>query len=374
MNTSAKSPQGSWRGRMIQIAVIGGMALAGALLGSLAAQLIGSQPERDTPPLMLLLGIGLALIITLPVTIALHELGHILGGRIAGFRFLLLIVGPLKIQRIGDRLHLGLNRSVMLSGGLAASTPTDNHNLVRRMMLMVAGGPMASLLSAAIALVCLPFTSGLVGAGVALFATTNLAIGIITLIPMRSGGFHTDGGRILMLWKGGEAAERWCAAAAISHLALTRRPREMDATLLAHAIASADNSLDGISVRLIAYSTALDQGNLSEAEAHLAFALANSDNYPAPLRPIITIEAAYLAARLNRPSEARAYLEQSRGGSLIEPYTRARAEAAVLRAEGNISAAQAAAQTGLRDLDRRQPGPVAAMEQEILQDLARAAE
>src|SRR3712207_6939264 len=42
------------------------------------------------------------ILVLLPLVIAVHEAGHLLGGRLAGFRALLFVVGPFRIERSGE--------------------------------------------------------------------------------------------------------------------------------------------------------------------------------------------------------------------------------------------------------------------------------
>ncbi|MGK7312515.1 MAG: hypothetical protein ACN0LA_09770 [Candidatus Longimicrobiales bacterium M2_2A_002] len=83
--------------------------------------------------------------------LAVHEAGHLLAGRLVGFRFLLFIVGPLRVAREGDRVQVGWNRSLSLAGWLAATGPTPDRleRLRRRTAIMVAGGPLTSLAAGA---------------------------------------------------------------------------------------------------------------------------------------------------------------------------------------------------------------------------------
>src|SRR5437868_5918014 len=75
-----------------------------------------------------------------------HELGHVLAGQMVGFRFLLFVVGPLKFERKEGRIRAGLNKTLALAGGVAASAPTDERNVCKRMAVIMLGGPLASLL------------------------------------------------------------------------------------------------------------------------------------------------------------------------------------------------------------------------------------
>jgi len=46
------------------------------------------------------------------LAIVWHELGHVIGGWLAGFTLHLFAAGPLHVERVGGRLQWGFNRSV----------------------------------------------------------------------------------------------------------------------------------------------------------------------------------------------------------------------------------------------------------------------
>lgn len=270
------------------------------------------------------------------VAIGLHELGHVIAGLFQGFRFWLLVVGPLRINRSGERIEVGWNRSLQLAGGLAACVPQDSRDLAKRMTVMVAGGPVASVLSA-------PALWGLglvLPPGVRWFALTSGLISLIiapaTLIPLQSSNFNSDGARLLMFWRRREQAERWAKSATLAGLAVsTQAPRDWPPTIIEDARRSIDETLDGIGLASLLYYHEVDRGNFEAAGRHLDHFLEHQEAYPAPFRPGLRLEGAwYEGAIRGRAAEARQWLDQSAGGVLIEPQTRLRAEAAVLLAEG----------------------------------------
>ncbi len=141
----------------------------------------------------------------------MHELGHLIGGFSQGFRSILLVVGPLRLEREQQRdsLRLSLNRDLELAGGVAACMPTTDHDLVRRMSVMVGAGPATSLLLGAlaiIAVVTLPLSWWSIA--VTLFGVSSLIIGLVTAIPMNNGSFMSDGQRFVQLRANGPAARR----------------------------------------------------------------------------------------------------------------------------------------------------------------------
>jgi hypothetical protein len=129
-----------------------------------------------------------------------HEMGHILTGLLQGFKFHVLVAGPLGLKRDqNDRIVLYLEKDASLWGGLGATIPTteheDNYKKFGRILL---GGPVASIIFGAI---WLPL--GIIQENVffLLLGAMPMSMGIVSLIPMRNGAFYTDGGRWLRMYK-----------------------------------------------------------------------------------------------------------------------------------------------------------------------------
>jgi hypothetical protein len=158
----------------------------------------------------------------------IHELGHLIAGRLVGFRFHFVTVGPLKFAREGGRIRIKLMKGWSMLMGLAGTLPTDNRDLRGRMTIMLAGGPAASLLLTAISLALyfgldyhrsslsdLPLLEQLISALLLLCGLLSLGIILITVLPIRIGNLSTDGAKLLMLRTGGSEAERHCAMATL---------------------------------------------------------------------------------------------------------------------------------------------------------------
>ena len=149
----------------------------------------------------------------------------------------------------------------MLAGGLGGAAPTDSRNLVRRMTVYVAGGPVASLLLAVSAFGLLFVVPPSVGVILTLVAVASLGIGVVTLIPNKAGGLVSDGARLKMLRGGGPEAVRWSAIGALGGASMAgERPRDWDEDLIRSSLAHPDNSLDDAGASSTAYYHALDLG------------------------------------------------------------------------------------------------------------------
>lgn len=148
----------------------------------------------------------LALPVLIFIVLATHEIGHLIGGMSQGMRFLMLIVGPFGWHASVAGPRFEWNTNVALMGGLAATVPTAvGASLRRQMLVLVAGGPLASLLLTVLA-VALASISGPRFAAYGIFvAATSFGIFLVTLIPLRTGGFMSDGMQMIDLLRGGSA-------------------------------------------------------------------------------------------------------------------------------------------------------------------------
>lgn len=327
--------------------------LMGAAAGAAGALWLPSLLPRTSLSGAQLALTGLALAALLVGVIGVHEAGHLLGGRLAGFRAMLFVVGPFRVERTATGVHVALNRNVVVAGGLAVSVPLDTRDLRRRTLLMVAGGPGASLLTGALALAlrgplglaALPAGAGfahqLAAVVVAVFGVMSLGIGAATLIPGRTGGFYTDGARILRLLRSGPDTDREVASLALMGLSMGgTRARDWDPALVRQAVALADGTPFDVVGRQFAYAHALDREDTEEARRQLEAALALEEVLPPVARSGLLLQAAYFAAAHDGDAtRARALFSRAGGGLMVPAYLRWMAEAAVLLAEGDRAAA-----------------------------------
>jgi hypothetical protein len=289
------------------------------------------------------------LLLALPVILSIHEAGHIVGGTLAGLRFQLFIVGPLRIARRGEGISVGLNRKASLYGGMAGCAPVDDRRVGPRMAAMVAGGPASSLLTGglllAAGLLLDPGPGARAGAGwgglmpdaLLLAGGMSLAIALVTLIPARTSGFLTDGARLLVLARGGDEAEREQAIWQIYARSLAgTRPRDWPEGAVADALRPEDGGVFEYVARSLAHARALDAGGCGEARPHLLRCLELWSEVPAVLRPNLAREAAcFEASCRGDAARGRSWLDAAGGrGAFMDEMLEVRAEVAVERAAG----------------------------------------
>ena len=160
-------------------------------------------PARWTVAKMASLGL-MAFLVAFAV-VAVHEIGHVLGGLCAGFRFNSLRIGPLMIHP-GFRISRCRGWSAWL-GGAAQMIPVASDKLAARAWRSCCAGPAASILSGC-AVLLLPTK----GSAAWLFAIGSLIGGLADLVPWRTPTVVSDGARIWMLLKrrgGANAGSRY---------------------------------------------------------------------------------------------------------------------------------------------------------------------
>ncbi|MBX2997597.1 MAG: hypothetical protein KF893_03730 [Caldilineaceae bacterium] len=365
--------------RLRRILVVSGMMIASAAAGFLMTAYLFSLPTMDAiSDLVPLWQFLVILVVGTLLALVLHEIGHLIGGILVGFRFALLIVGPLKIHRQGEEIRLGWNSQMGLFGGLAATYPTDTHNLVQRMVVVVAGGPAMSALTAlfsALALTLLPpLQFPALWLFLLLLAFASAGVLLAVTIPGRASGFLSDRARLQALLSRGSTAQRQADLLAITALTMSgRRPRQWDQAVVERAMSIGDGSVDDLAAHLFAYTHWLDMDEVERAGSALDYVLARRGTLPEMMRPGLHLEAAFFTAyHCEDASTARAWLVQGKGG-IVDAHNRLRAEAAVLLADGQAEAAAAKAAEGLAQIHRSsEPGSALAEADELRGILERA--
>jgi len=284
------------------------------------------------------------------LTVLVHEFGHLLGGRLAGMRALMLFAGPLHFDFGADRLRLRLNRVASTWGGLAVCAPVGALR-ARDVALLVACGPVASLVLAAGAGLGGVALGGWWGGFVFGTGALSLFIGIATLLPVRAGGYMSDGGQLLGLARGDRRSSQQLALSALMAQSYSGvRPRAWDSALL-DAIDSERGDSEGDDPNMRAYALLLDavraedRNELALADTRwrdLAQVLAEADAQAMSIamrRALALPIATWIGYRRREAQSARAWLQAARGG-FGDPASLAFAEAAVHLAEGDASAAR----------------------------------
>lgn len=315
---------------LVALAVAIGPFIGSEFADNRLVRKIAEADEAKTP--WILLAFPFLMLIVLGV----HEIGHLIGGLSRGMRFLLLIVGPFGWHASASGPRFEWNTNVALMGGLAATLPTEvGSSLRRQLLVMIAGGPLASLLLAIFAIAAVIYVDAHIAACCIIIAATSFGIFLVTLIPMRAGGFMSDGMQLIEVWRGGTAVVERSALMRIFAQSLDGvRPRDWDPEALAE-LSRADSADPTRRTGWLLYSFmwAMDGRRDADIAHYRALLESRVDGYPSGFRQSVHVELAIGAWLAGDTDAVRRHLAASEGG-IVEKSRRLLAQAALARLEG----------------------------------------
>jgi hypothetical protein len=270
------------------------------------------------------------------IVLGVHEIGHLIGGLSQGMRFLLLIVGPFGWHASVAGPRFEWNTNVALMGGLAATLPTETGASLRRQLLvMIAGGPLASLLLAIFAVAAIAYVEPRIAAYCLIVAATSFGIFLVTLIPTRAGGFMSDGMQLIDVWRGGTAVVERSALLRIFAQSMDGvRPRDWDPEALAElSRADSEDPTRRTGGLLYSFMWAMDGRRDADIAHYRALLESSVDGYPSGFRQSVHVELAIGAWLAGDTDTVRRHLAASKGG-IVEKSRRLLAQAALARLEG----------------------------------------
>lgn len=204
-------------------------------------------------------------------TVLFHELGHALTGMALGMKLRAFIVGPFQ-WRIRDGMwEFRLNwRGFFSTGGATALVPGDPHEPDWCQIVMIAGGPFASLVTGMVAAVVALTSPGYPWDGAWPFmtclSTLSLLAAMLNLVPFQVGESYSDGAYLYQLMAGGFWADYHRAISTVtSSLVTPLRPRDYDITAIDRAALVITSGPRAMLLHLHASSYYLDNGQVARA-------------------------------------------------------------------------------------------------------------
>jgi hypothetical protein len=306
--------------------------------------------------------------------IVFHELGHIAMGMAVGLRFHAIGIGPVVLARSPQGWTGGFSPGNW-DGGWAGAVPKSTDHLRANLLAFAAGGPLASLLLALLAVLIVaageqtPFHGLEPYAG--WLAAGSAAGFVFNMIPCRFGSFRTDGA-----WIADLAGSRWrrlsAMFAAQAWLSYDTRPSLWPSEIANSLTSHSDSTMDHIQACYMAALHYLDRNELDRGSMCLEEARRLVEVSGAQMPPDLALEWAYVLARFRGdPGAALRRLEQVEHLPEANPQQVRRVKAAIMAAGEHwpgalllVDEAKAAIE-GNSGLDQYERARLAELEQEI---------
>lgn len=332
----------------------------------------GASHFAATDFALLLLSVPLAFFLAVVV----HELGHLAGSLMSGFRFRVLTLGPWSIIATegGWQHRFSLSTLRILSGQQISSPPTAGAT-DRQFVVYLLGGGVANMIAVGLSLLCasVPGVPSLLVAMLLLFAAINAFLGVLNFLPISTkAGIRTDGYQIRNLLRGGDNAIRFRALfGVVADMYAGVRPREWSRKMVDELQLGDINYLEQLVAHLVRLQASLDRKDIHDAAAAAAIVAGLYENVPAVLRGQFAAELAYFyGVCAGDPVKSRRYANDIAANSyLISPATVHRGRAAALYAEGKFPEALAEIELGLSHVHASTTELERVMEPEWLQQL-----
>lgn len=282
------------------------------------------------------------------LALVVHELGHAAAGLLRGMRLVWIVVCTRKLVKVGGAWTLVRLSREQAELGSTVCLPRRPDYSARDEAWLCAGGPLASLLTAALgftfaAAIREPGSFSMTEAALFGSGAWSAMFAFTSLIPAGSAELpRSDGQRLLDLRRDTADARATLAILRWSGmLAEGGRPADVPEETIAAATAAQSATLRVVA-RVLEAEARYDSGRRDEALAIARRLTERWEQLPPKVRYTAAGLAAWTHALVARDGpEARGWLEHYAAPS-IEPHRRALVEAAVLCAEAQADAAHAA--------------------------------
>lgn len=158
----------------------------------------------DWGRLAIWVGICVAIALLCPISVLVHEIGHLLFGWFVGMKWTSILFWHIRISRIDRSVHFCL---FPIADGACEMVPTSDKNLEGKLIFYALGGAILNFTYAGVVLALFVFfrTNALLTI-LAAFVPFNVAEGIYALVPVGLESGKTDGRFVLDLRKGESSA------------------------------------------------------------------------------------------------------------------------------------------------------------------------
>jgi hypothetical protein len=278
--------------------------------------------------------------------IAVHELGHLIAAKCVGMRVDGFCVGPFRWLKRRNKWHFSWYDDMRIGGFVLASQVDGGINPKKHAALFL-GGPLGSVAAAVAAyfvLLANPDYKVVWGTvfGFALLFTTSL-------VPLRSGGFGSDGYWLIQLLFKPEEAARQLATSQLASMVRADVPtREWPKEVMATLRSIQGKTMEAVVARIYEISYAFERGDealvrTAVEELETAYATTDFVDPTSTLKAIVLLDLALAKATLDHDAvRAREILSRVEGGQDEVRYLINQVLAIVLILEGEEDASRAA--------------------------------
>jgi len=243
----------------------------------------------------------------------LHELGHFLFGKMAGYKLLQYKVGPCcwKYENGSYRFEMEKVKGYM---GLCMMIPPAEGVSRKANLLYYAGGILVNIVTGAVCLLIAFLAqaiSPLLFLALSIFGLLSIGMGLLNLRPSMSQNNPTDG---MILWnvvQGNNFAEGFEAINRMqAELSMGIRPRDMDIHIVENA--GALDSYIRVYQHIYLLYKALDKGEKEKVKDEADHIDRMMDLVPSAIEDAVNCELAAVYASLGETQKARSYYDKCR--------------------------------------------------------------
>lgn len=247
------------------------------------------------------------------LAVNIHELGHLIFGKLLGYELLLLRVGPFSLQKENGKFRFSIVKNVGY-GGLCAMIP-DERSTLREFAVYSLGGIVFNLLSGSLFLYLgvQEIYSQALQAGLLLTGAGSILLGLINTIPFYSMNQPTDGMMFFSILRNSPMAQRFYKSSLLSKkLASGVRPRELHLEKDYQEI----QDVHDLTKAFYLYFQEMDLGNTDLALEFLHSVEQNIDKVPPFSLPAYYYEILYTALLRGDMEKVTEYL--GKAGKILE--------------------------------------------------------
>ena len=288
------------------------------------------------------------------ILVLIHEVGHLVGGVLVGFRLNYIRIGAFTIERSGKITRHWTWHN--LTSGETRAVPVSRSAFRWRFCLYFVAGPAANLITAFVALRIMPRNNSLAAAvGLAFFLGSTF-MGFVNLLPARAKTHMLDGLKISILLFTKKRRDRMLL---LLTFAADARKGDFKTFMADSAIEPSSLLKDGsdqqVAANWLAFYKATAAKDYESAGRCLENCLVAASSVTAGPREELTLEAAqYQVVRRKRPDLARQWLAQENSGK--PSPRRFLVEALIFYRENQYELAQAKVEEGLVEISNLPEG------------------